>query len=137
MASNASIVLQRFRDRKILCVREVSGVWSLPGGRIERGELPFHAAKREFYEETGNVLPDLRIEGRNFDHYERRHRNGSSTLLYVGITNSPDLNFRYHHKNHETNGLAYFSYEDIVSGHIPFHRYIVRSLRLLREKYAI
>jgi hypothetical protein len=58
-------------------------------------------------------------------------------MLYVGITNTPDLHFRYDHRNRETNGLAYLSYEEIVSGYIPFRDYIIKSLRMLRQHRAI
>ncbi len=35
-----------------------AGVWSIPKGEYEKGEDALAAAKREFEEETGNVLPD-------------------------------------------------------------------------------
>ena len=34
------------------------GVWSIPKGEYEEGEDALAAAKREFTEETGNVLPE-------------------------------------------------------------------------------
>lgn len=33
------------------------GAWSIPKGEYEEGEEPLSAAKREFAEETGNLLP--------------------------------------------------------------------------------
>ncbi len=43
-----------FRDDKVLLVRNRgSKRFSLPGGRIGRGELPISAAARELHEETG------------------------------------------------------------------------------------
>ena len=41
------------------------GAWSIPKGLVEQGEDPFAAAKREFTEETGGVVPGsepLRLE---------------------------------------------------------------------------
>jgi 8-oxo-dGTP pyrophosphatase MutT (NUDIX family) len=35
-----------------------NGKWEFPGGRLEDGETPFDAAKREWQEETGVNLPD-------------------------------------------------------------------------------
>ncbi len=38
---------------RVLMVREKSGEWNLPGGRVRRGETPMRAAVREAREETG------------------------------------------------------------------------------------
>lgn len=37
------------------------GVWSLPGGLIDEGESPDAAALREFEEETGHLLEELKL----------------------------------------------------------------------------
>jgi len=51
----ASIAL--FKDRKVLLVRRknapYAGLWSLPGGKTEAGEVSRDAARRELREETG------------------------------------------------------------------------------------
>lgn len=51
LAASAAV----FRDGKVLIARRVAppALWSLPGGRIEKGESPAQAAERELYEETG------------------------------------------------------------------------------------
>ena len=44
------------------------GVWSLPGGKIEKDESPYDAAKRELFEETGiqsDLMPVTTIEKDN------------------------------------------------------------------------
>jgi 8-oxo-dGTP pyrophosphatase MutT (NUDIX family) len=125
--SNASVILTS-RGR-ILCVREMSGKWTLPGGKIEKDERPFHAAKREFYEETGNILPDLRLEGQTFNKYDYTHRNGSITRIYIGHTDIPDLRFNMGNTNGETNALKYLTINEIMSGEYDFHNYIINSLR--------
>ena len=38
--------------------RRDAGAWSIPKGEIAAGEAPLAAARREFLEETGVVLPD-------------------------------------------------------------------------------
>jgi ADP-ribose pyrophosphatase YjhB (NUDIX family) len=44
---------------------------ALPGGKVERGELPEHAAVREFYEETGLAL----VIEKKLSVYDRPHRD--------------------------------------------------------------
>ena len=124
--SNASIIL--ISHGRILCVREISGKWTLPGGKIEKDETPFNAAKREFYEETGNILPDLRLEGKTFNKYDYTHRNGSITRIYIGHTDTADLRFNMGNTNGETNALKYLTINEIMSGDYDFHRYIINSL---------
>jgi 8-oxo-dGTP diphosphatase len=51
------------RDRRVLFLRRVKGLWpgfwTLPGGKIEEGESPEEAARRELFEEVGIVSPLL------------------------------------------------------------------------------
>ena len=49
-------------DEKILLLlrqdhKSKGNTWGAPGGKIERGESPVAAAKREIWEETGIVVP--------------------------------------------------------------------------------
>ena len=48
---------------RVLLVRTAkwSGLWGIPGGKIERGESSEQAARREVMEETGLGLKDLRF----------------------------------------------------------------------------
>ncbi|MGA7779464.1 MAG: NUDIX domain-containing protein [Paraburkholderia sp.] len=47
------------RDNRILLVARERSRWSLPGGRIARGEAPHEAARRELEEETTLVADNL------------------------------------------------------------------------------
>lgn len=38
---------------------ENNGIWGLPGGRIDRGEQPLKAARREIYEELETDMGEL------------------------------------------------------------------------------
>ena len=51
MKVRATVICEQ--DRHILLVRKPRGRWTLPGGKIERGETIAGAAIRELYEETG------------------------------------------------------------------------------------
>jgi ADP-ribose pyrophosphatase YjhB (NUDIX family) len=42
----------------LLVQREDTGLWALPGGHVDHGEVPVHASRRETLEETGIVLPE-------------------------------------------------------------------------------
>jgi len=66
-------------DNQILMIRNSYGwkSWTFPGGRIEKGEKPVEAARREVLEETGLNLSDLTYVGQivstqegNIDHID-------------------------------------------------------------------
>jgi 8-oxo-dGTP pyrophosphatase MutT (NUDIX family) len=64
-----SAVVYAERDDQILLLKRagrsaMSGQWFLPGGAVERGELPEDAARRELVEESGlDVDGDLELVG--------------------------------------------------------------------------
>src|SRR5947207_8916172 len=65
-AQSAGLLLYRIRDGQmevLLChpggpfwARKDDGAWSIPKGEFAPGEDPFAAARREFEEETGQVV---------------------------------------------------------------------------------
>lgn len=74
-----------FRDGKVLLAQRakppLKGVWSLPGGRVEPGELSRAAALRELKEETGVTA---QIEGiTDIVDVILRHEDGSVRAHYV------------------------------------------------------
>ncbi len=59
---NSVLVIAADGEGRVLLVRHSYGppVWALPGGGIDRGEAPEEAARREFREELGGSLSELR-----------------------------------------------------------------------------
>ena len=50
-------------NRKEEILDEANGKWEIPGGKIEFGETPESAIKREIFEETGLVAKKLQLHG--------------------------------------------------------------------------
>lgn len=72
-------------DRNVLLVRQSAGLkcWTLPGGKVKRGEALIKALKREVYEETG-----LRVQiGSLLGVLDRRDKD-AITLLFVAVVTS-------------------------------------------------
>ena len=73
-------------DQSVLLVRQTAGLklWTLPGGKVKRGESLVKALKREVYEETG-----LRVQiGSLLGVLDRRDKD-AITLLFAAIPNRP------------------------------------------------
>ncbi|MBL8346181.1 MAG: CoA pyrophosphatase [Rubrivivax sp.] len=57
--------------RRSAGMRAHAGQWALPGGRIDEGELPEEAARRELQEEVGLAVDDTAVIGRLDDYATR------------------------------------------------------------------
>lgn len=49
------------RNRVLLIKHKKLNLWLAPGGHVETGELPFQAAEREFWEETGVPVSAIQL----------------------------------------------------------------------------
>ena len=75
-------------NQNVLLVRQSAGLkcWTLPGGKVKRGEALIKALKREVYEETG-----LRVQiGSLLGVLDRRDKD-AITLLFAAIASSGPL----------------------------------------------
>ena len=82
-------------DQNILLVRQAAGLklWTLPGGKVKRGESLVKALKREVYEETG-----LRVQiGSLLGVLDRRDKD-AITLLFSAIPNYSSVKARQKQK---------------------------------------
>jgi ADP-ribose pyrophosphatase YjhB (NUDIX family) len=69
-------------DHRVLFVRQASGMrlWTLPGGKVKRGESLLNAARREVYEEAG-----VRIQLQSLLGALDRHDKDAITLLFGAV----------------------------------------------------
>ena len=71
-------------ERGVLLVRQAAGPkhWTLPGGKVKRGESLVRALEREVFEETG-----LRIQVGSLLGALDRHDKDAVTLLFAAVLN--------------------------------------------------
>lgn len=78
-------VIATLNGKIVLIVRQKFPFgFALPGGHVENGERPSHAAKREFTEETGLTLGQMRfVLSHRGKHRDPRYEM-SQTRVYAG-----------------------------------------------------
>ena len=103
---NAVILLITGKNRVLLVRNKNSMEWMLPGGKIDASDTsPFHAAKREFKEETSFTLPRL-------SNLSSFIYNGH-TIVYRGTTKQRFPRFQL---TTETDQVHYPELQDLFNG---------------------
>lgn len=138
---NACILLTVGVLNKIVVIRnKKTHKWNIPGGMVDSGETPWNAAVREWTEETGIELPDLRKEGKTFSSYIKQHST-SGTKIYVGHTDISEKYFKLNksHRlfNNETDDLQLYTYDEIMSRKDMYEKYAIKSLQQIYERHMI
>jgi ADP-ribose pyrophosphatase YjhB (NUDIX family) len=88
--------------QRVLFVRQITGLklWTLPRGKVKRGESLVNALKRKVYEKSG-----LRVEIDTLLMVLDRHDKGAIALLFsVVLEKGP---FKVRQKSKEINRLAF------------------------------
>jgi len=92
-----SVLLFDNDNKKVLLVKHTSeaqneeGIYGLPGGKIELGESPREAAKRELMEETGLITEEESLEqfeGNYFGAYIIRTKGGTLRHAHMRVFRS-------------------------------------------------
>ena len=85
-------------EQRVLLVRQAVGLrlWTLPGGKVKRGESLVKALRRELYEETG-----LRVEiGSLLGVLDRRDKD-AITLLFAAVPNNSSIKVKQNNREIE------------------------------------
>ena len=61
LPSFVRVVIQNEKGELLVIFQKKWNCWVFPGGKIEPGETPLQAAKREVFEETNLIIEDLEI----------------------------------------------------------------------------
>lgn len=110
-AVGAFIVIFDEKNRVLLSHRRDLDLWNLPGGGVEKGELPTEAAIRETKEETGLKTKIVNLVGV----YGKPHRD-EFAFVFLGKATGGKLK-----KSKEADKHRYFSLKKIPKNTIPKH----------------
>ena len=78
-----TVIFARYMDKWLYCRAKERDTYETAGGRIEEGETPLEAAKREFCEETGAVKYDIVPMFDYSVHYPNVYANGQIFFAHV------------------------------------------------------
>ena len=99
--------MQQGARRYLLLRHREDGHWAFPKGRIERGEEPEQAARRETREETGieklKVIPNFRTESRY--RFKRGDRPIEKSVVYF-LAESAGTEVRLSHEHSDSMWLG-------------------------------
>lgn len=110
---NVSVLLFSPDGRKLFLVKlRRTDKYTPPGGRINHGEKPFDAIKREFREETGMELPECH-DLHGYKGFSQYISTRFSTKFYIGICPTTSVRWRSS-SDGETNGSDWKSLHEIL-----------------------
>lgn len=115
-----AVVFSQDRQKVLLLRREIFVLWDLPGGGINKGEEPDHAAVRECREETGYIIELDGAVGK-YLHQSVYGRGDQLTYAFRGhVVGGKARGF-----GPETSGLAWCPIDRLPRGLETLHRQII------------
>lgn len=126
--SNVSVVIiNKSNNNQILLLRDKKNKdWMTPGGGVKNEDLQntnhpcWKALLREYFEETGNSLPNL-TNIKSFDYHDH-------TRIYIGIANPSEIKFK---NTNETDAYMWIALDDLKNNKFPIKNYVKKSIELL------
>ena len=89
-----------FNKEKILLLKNVNGVWSIPGGHLHHDEDIQEALRREILEETG-----IKVVTLEFFRYSTKQN--SCFLLFFATTTEQEIKLSTEHLDYKWTDLGY------------------------------
>lgn len=130
----AVVISALIRDGKILLIKrnkgDYSGLWGLPGGKVERDEHLSEAAVREIREESGIDSAFVSFLGLVSEHLIEDGKIGSHFLLHVCELEPKTTEI----KNNQEGELKWFDLGNLPKGEvIPSDLLMIEKMVVLRE----
>jgi 8-oxo-dGTP diphosphatase len=120
--NNETILLLRRSPSQIFA----PGLYSLVGGKVERGETALQAIKREVFEEVNLELPES-----SFKLVHTMHRNGTEGN-FIGLffsVNISQLQTPYNNEPHKHDDMRFFNIHTLPKNIIPSHKQAIECIQ--------
>jgi 8-oxo-dGTP diphosphatase len=118
-----SFAIVECEEENLLCYNKRRQQWELPAGTREDGETPLECAKRELFEETGQIVFEMEFKG-----LDMVLNSSTSQIKYNPIYFSTINNLRPFRQNSETTDIRLWDLkEDLHIDDVDF--FILESLK--------
>ena len=108
------------RDDILMGCRNDNKKWTIPGGHLNKGEDPYEGAIREFKEETGCDVEDVKLVGSHWD-----KENNLLIYLFKVVPDPKQMLDASKDPDKEVDSWHYMNPNDVVEElHVPLERNI-------------